>query len=84
MFLTCEKYHETNQRLFPATAVNGQPHASRHYILIPPKMAAAYHNVVDTGCCTTVSCILDEQNSTLTSSILVREWLLDILTYIYL
>ena len=40
MFLTCEKYHETNQRLFPATAVNGQPQASRHYILIPPKMAA--------------------------------------------
>ena len=41
MFLTCENYRGTNQRgLFPATAVNGQLPVYRHYILIPPKMAA--------------------------------------------
>ena len=88
MFLICEKYRETNQRLirlflhvkknvpvFSATAVNGQPHASRHYILIAPKMAAAYHNAVHSGgrCCTTVLYILVSQSLTLTSSVLVKE-----------
>ena len=70
MFLTCEKYRETNQRLvrlflhvkkngpvFLATTVNGQPHASRHYrILIPPRMSA--RRVPQCGwhwMCTTVS-----------------------------
>ena len=36
-------------------------------------MAAAYHNAVHSGCCTTVSCILDLQILTLTSSVLVNE-----------
>ena len=87
MFLTCEKYREAYQRLIRLLL-----HVKKDVPVFPPLhpypakivRRVPYRNAVDNGCCATVSYILDLQSLTLTSSVLVNEWLLHILSYIYL